>query len=349
MGPIYSEKGNLGLQLPPIENKTIFFCVLNWGIGHATRSIPIIKELLIQENKLILFSDGEAENLLKESFPQLIIHTLPSYKIKYKSKHFLFLTIALQSVSRFWVLRKEYIKLLDFHRKYHADIVISDNRYGCYLPNKKNFLISHQLKLVSTNFIERFTQGFIEKLIKPFDELWIPDIEDVKLSGNMAEVKSAKPKRWIGFPILIPKERLTLKPAVDILILLSGPEPRRSELELIYLKIIPKLQYQVTFIAGNFSKKYHEFQRDNLTYFSFKKYEETIQYIDAANIVVCRSGYSTLIDLYVLGKEKIICVPTAGQPEQEYLATYWSKKGWVKSVSESEVEEKLHSLLLEMV
>jgi predicted glycosyltransferase len=71
------------------------------------------------------------------------------------------------------------------------------------------------------------------------------------------------------------------------------------------------------------------------------KYEETLQYIARAERIVCRSGYSTLIDLYILEKQKIICVPTAGQPEQEYLADYWSEKGWVRTVAESEVEARL--------
>lgn len=347
MDCICFQKEKIGLLLPDIDNKTIFYCVLNWGIGHATRSVPIIQHLIDNKNRVILFSDGEAENLLRKSFPDLTIHTLPSYKIEYKSTRFLFLTIILQSSTKGKIIKKENQAIQEYQLQYNADIVISDNRYGCYIYGKENFLITHQLKLVSNYIVERISLFFIRKLIKPYKEIWIPDIESVKLSGNMTDVDVNVKKRWIGFPKITTNPKLINDTKIGLLILLSGPEPRRSELEATYLKIIPNLDRQVTFIAGNFSKEYHEFQRENLTYFSFKKYEETLQYIALADAIICRSGYSTLIDLYVLGKEKIICIPTAGQPEQEYLADYWSEKGWIKSVTESKMEDRLINLISE--
>jgi predicted glycosyltransferase len=341
MDPLFFQEEKIGLQLPSFSDKVIFYSVLNWGIGHATRSIPIINHYLALNNQVIIFSDGEAETILKKSFPNIVFHTLPSYKIQYKSKRLLTLFIALQSIARWWVIWKENKLINRYQAQYNADISISDNRYGCYVLGKKNYIISHQLKLVSSHFIENFSQRFISKLIKPFDELWIPDIESVKLSGQMTEVNSSITIRWIGFPYSIKNNELKSGIDVDILILLSGPEPRRSELEATYLKIAPNINRKVTFIAGNFSEEYYEFQRDNLTFFSSKKYEETIPFISNANVIICRSGYSTLIDLYVLKKDKIICIPTAGQPEQEYLASYWSQKGWVKIITESSLEIKL--------
>jgi predicted glycosyltransferase len=194
--------------------------------------------------------------------------------------------------------------------------------------------------LVTANFIERISQHFVDKLIRPFDELWIPDIETVKLSAAMADVEISIPKRWIGFPsISIQKTQDTEK--IELLILLSGPEPRRTELERKYLKVIETLPYKVIFIAGNFSQDYVLKETKNCIHHSRMKYEETLQYIARAERIVCRSGYSTLIDLYILEKQKIICVPTAGQPEQEYLADYWSEKGWVRTITESDVEARL--------
>lgn len=350
MDRICFQKEKIGLQLPEIKGKTIFYCVLNWGIGHATRSVPIIQHLIDNENQVILFSDGEAENLLRASFPHLNIHTLPSYKIQYKSTRFLFLTIILQSSTRGKIIKKENKAIQEYHKKYNADIIISDNRYGCYIDGKENYLITHQLKLVSNFLVEKISLFFIKNLIKPYKEIWIPDIESVKLSGNMTDVDVNVKKRWIGFPKInsidtdMPNQE-GHKNKIDLLILLSGPEPRRTELEATYLKIIPSLDRKVSFIAGNFSNKYNEFQRENLEYYSFKKYEETLQFIANADTIICRSGYSTLIDLYVLEKEKIICVPTTGQPEQEYLADYWSEKGWIKALTESELENKLKNLI----
>lgn len=340
MDTLFFQKEKIGLKLPSIENQTIFYSVLNWGVGHATRSIPIIKHYLSLGNKVILFSDGEGETMLRNSFPDLIIHTLPSYKIKYKSKNFLFLFIVLQSFTRFWIIYREQLHMRRYQKIYQPTVVISDNRYGCYLAGIKNYLISHQLKLVTVNFIERISQRFVDRLIKPFDELWIPDIESVKLSAAMTDVNISIPKRWIGFPDL-KVEKDPNAERIELLVLLSGPEPRRTELETKYLKVIETLPYKVIFIAGNFSQDYVLNETKNCMHHSRMKYEETLQYIARAERIVCRSGYSTLIDLYILEKQKIICVPTAGQPEQEYLAEYWKDKGWVNFLEESEVEARL--------
>jgi predicted glycosyltransferase len=242
------------------------------------------------------------------------------------------------------VIWREHLRLRQYQKIYQPQVVISDNRYGCHLSQTKNYLISHQLKLVTANFIERISQHFVDKLIRPFDELWIPDIETVKLSAAMADVDISIPKRWIGFPsITIPNTQNTEK--IELLILLSGPEPRRTQLEEKYLRVIEKLSYKIVFIAGNFSQDYVLKETKNCIHHSRMKYEETLQYIARAERIVCRSGYSTLIDLYILEKKRIICVPTAGQPEQEYLAEYWSEKGWVKMVVENDVERKLASQL----
>jgi len=340
MDSIFFQKEKIGLKLPAIEQQTIFYCVLNWGVGHATRSIPIIKNYLEKGNTLIIFSDGEAKTLLENSFPDLTFLDLPSYKIKYKSQNFLFLFIILQSFTRFWVIWREHRRLQQYQKTYKPHVVISDNRYGCYLSQTKNYLISHQLKLVTENFIERISQRFVDRLIRPFDELWIPDIETVKLSAAMADGDISIPKRWIGFPN-VSIDRSLQSERIELLILLSGPEPRRTQLEEKYIRIIEKLPYKMVFIAGNFSNEYQKRPINNCIYHSRMKYEDTLQCIARAEGIICRSGYSTLIDLYVLEKNKIICVPTAGQPEQEYLADYWVEKGWVKSIAENDLENDL--------
>lgn len=338
MDTFFFQKEKIGLQLPEYKNQTIFYCVLNWGIGHATRSIPIIQHYIALNNRIVLFSDGEAELVLKKNFPELEIYTLPSYKIEYKAKYFLLFFIALQSITRFWVIRKEKKKLKAFAKKYQPNIVISDNRYGCYLHNTENYLITHQLKLVSASWIENLSQYIIHRLTKPFHEIWIPDIATVNLSGAMISSLISQKKRWIGFPN-IELEETKNQYKSELLILLSGPEPRRSQMERLYLNIIPHLKKDICFIAGNFTSEYKQYQENNLRFYSSMPYKEVLKYIRHTNIVVCRSGYSTLIDLYVLEKKNIICIPTSGQPEQEYLANYWTEKGWIQSLKESEIEK----------
>lgn len=340
MDSVFFQKEKIGLKLPVFNHQVIFYCVLNWGVGHATRSIPIIRNYVDSGNRVIIFSDGEAEELLRNSFPEQTFHTLPSYKIRYTSQRFLFLFIVLQSITRWWVIYREQRQIQSFQRLYNPSVVISDNRYGCYLRGVRNYLISHQLKLVTFPILEHISQKFIQKLIRPFDELWIPDMESVKLSGAMTDVSIPISKRWIGFPDL-KLEANPMEQDIELLILLSGPEPRRSELEKKYLNVIGALTQHVVFISGNFSEKYKLVETKNCTHHSRMRYEETLHFLMRAKRIVCRSGYSTLIDLYVLGKDKVICVPTAGQPEQEYLADFWSKNEWFLTIREQEVESRL--------
>ena len=68
------------------RNKHILVAPLNWGLGHATRCIPIINALLSQNYKVTIASDGDALRLLKKEFPKLSFVSLPSYKIEYAEK-----------------------------------------------------------------------------------------------------------------------------------------------------------------------------------------------------------------------------------------------------------------------
>lgn len=54
-----------------------------------------------------------------------------------------------------------------------------------------------------------------------------------------------------------------------------------------------------------------------------------------AEWVISRSGYSTVMDIAMLGK-KAILVPTPGQPEQEYLGEYLSAKGFAPALTQKD-------------
>jgi UDP-N-acetylglucosamine transferase subunit ALG13 len=43
--------------------------------------------------------------------------------------------------------------------------------------------------------------------------------------------------------------------------------------------------------------------------------------LNSAHTVICRSGYSSVMDILALGKKSIL-IPTPGQTEQEYLAQH---------------------------
>lgn len=344
MGALYSQEEISGLQLPSIKNQRIFFCVLNWGIGHATRSIPMIEKLRTWNNEIILFSDGEAGQVLKKSFPTLEYKELSSYKIKYDNNLFPFLSLIVQSLTRSITIRRERKEINRSVEELNPDVIISDNRYGCYHRSLKNYIITHQLQLVSSSkWLMSFTAFFVKRLVKHFDELWIPDLETIQLSGAMAQSSGELKKRYIGFPTEKYENLKSIES--DVLFLLSGPEPKRTIIQNQLLSIAEKLDHKMVFIAGDFTKDEYEFHRGSLEFYSRKKYEEVLPYIAGAKRIVCRSGYSTLIDLHCLNKRDIICIPTKGQPEQEYLAKYWEEKGWITHITEDEIETKLLKIL----
>ena len=64
------------------KGKTIFISALDWGLGHATRCVPVIRELE-KENKIIIGITSLTKNIFEEEFPHLQKVNVPGYNIKY--------------------------------------------------------------------------------------------------------------------------------------------------------------------------------------------------------------------------------------------------------------------------
>src|SRR3712207_5244605 len=56
---------------------------LDWGLGHATRCIPIISELLARNCGVILAGEGGTASLLQREFPHLTLLPLKGYRVRY--------------------------------------------------------------------------------------------------------------------------------------------------------------------------------------------------------------------------------------------------------------------------
>lgn len=345
---VFSQSDPKEITLPDIRDRVVFYCILNWGLGHVTRSIPIIRDLIAKGNQVILLSDGDAGKALRETFPDLTYQSLPSYNIRYPQTKFLFLSLILQAMTRQRVINDEKEMIGQCYKEWKPDIIISDNRYGCYHPACTNYFISHQLQLIDPfPLVRPISHWLVKKLTKPFKEIWIPDRADVKLSGAMADVPLSIPKRYIGFHNT--ERSVQKRKDVDILIVLSGPEPRRTIVENMLLEACKQVQRNIVFIGGNFDADQQKENKGNMTYYSRLPYAEVLEYMAGASLVICRSGYSTLIDLFSLGKSEVICIPTAGQPEQEYLATYWSERGWVQNLREQDIIAKLPAMTKKVI
>ncbi|MEL6255063.1 MAG: glycosyltransferase, partial [Bacteroidota bacterium] len=208
----------------------------------------------------------------------------------------------------------------------------SDNRYGVFLSKVPSFFVCHQLTLRSEEtptWLLKAANRKNRKMIQKFDECWVPDYEgDNNLAGDLSKGNLNIPIRYLGalsrFQPLKPCENQT-KEKIDILIVLSGPEPQRSILEASLIEQIPNIDRHFTLIQGK-PGEVEEHSEANYRIVPFMNSRELQHAFQEASCVISRSGYSSLMDYEALGISRLILLPTPGQPEQEYLGEIWKEK-----------------------
>ena len=299
--------------------KQILVAPLNWGLGHATRSIPIIHALIENNFEPIIASDGVALTLLKKEFPNLNSIELPSYNVTYakKGKHFK-LKLLKDSPKLLKAIKAEK-KVTDYILEHHNIAgIISDNRLGVRSKKVPSVFITHQLNVLSGNTTWLSTKMH-QKIIKKFDICWVPDTDgEINLSGKLGHTKSFEiPTKYIG-----PLSRFTKNNSViknDLMVLISGPEPQRTLLEEKLLNELNPYQGKVVFVKGIMEQEQSIKILGNITIYNFMTSSLLEKTINESALVVSRSGYTTVMDLAKLNK-KAFFIPTPGQFEQEYLA-----------------------------
>lgn len=316
--------------------KNILVAPLNWGLGHATRCIPIIKALEENGFNPIIASDGIALDLLRKEFPHLLFETLNSYSIKYAEKGKFFkikLISQIPSIISAYFAEKKQIKELE--KKYNLAGIISDNRLGAYSNKTKSIFISHQLTLLSgtTSWLTTKIHNYI---INKYDMCWVPDFEkEPNLSGVLGHPKIISEKiKYIGPLSRLKKMDIQLK--YKYLILLSGPEPQRTILEQILKKEIEFENDKIVFVCGKIELEKKVEIINNITYYNYMDSKEIETTINESEFIISRSGYTTIMDLAVIGK-KAYFIPTPGQYEQEYLARYLFEKNIAGYCNQNEI------------
>lgn len=310
-----------------MRKKRILVAALNWGLGHAARCIPIIKELQLNDFKPIIASDGYALELLKKEFPHLDHIELPSYNIQYAKKGSDLKWKMIMNSPRIIKAIKEERKITKkIVENYNIEGIISDNRFGVRSKKlKTNVFITHQLNVLSgnTSFLSSYLH---QQYISKFDQCWVPDVAgENNLSGILGHLKK-KPEnvKYIGPLSRLEKRNTPI--CYDFLVLLSGPEPQRSILESILLKEFKTFEAKILFIRGVISEEKLNFEKPNINIKNYLYGKALQEAINNSNYIVSRSGYTTLMDLAKLEK-KAFFIPTPGQEEQEYLAERLQKLG----------------------
>lgn len=295
----------------------VIIAPLNWGLGHATRCIPVIHYLKSICKQVIIASDGASLALLKKEFPDMQFEELPSYHIMYTFRSIIINILMMMPsfIRAFFSERKSASRIAN---NYHATIILSDNRFGFRCPAVKNIYMTHQVNIFHNNpLISLLGSKIHQWFIIRFDICLVPDYSDKgSLCPALTQGNNIK-KIFIG-PITRIK-KLVLPMNWDICVMLSGPEPQMSILEK---KLIEQLgamkQYKILFVTGK-EKTYNDLQLPNhISIRSLLTSCEVEEILNSSKLLITRSGYSTIMDIVNLDIYAIF-IPTPGQTEQEYL------------------------------
>ncbi len=318
----------------------VFISPLSWGLGHAARVTPIIRELISHGHEITIATSGGALEMLKKEFPGCHFIFFQDYPAPYSSTRFFLPKFALSIPNLTKKLRDEK-KIADSllsGNKY--DMVISDSRLGVYSEKIPSFLISHQLRFSLPYYIEPFETFSLyinEYFHKRFERIIVPDSnpDTVCLSGKLCRsTRRTTNMKAYYTGILCPAHKMDVPEDIDFLLSISGPEPQRSKLEEILLRQVQKLPGEKIVLLGrpqdNFEKK---LDRDT-TVKSYVSFEEKNLLMNRAKFIISRSGYTTMMEMAELDKKHGLFTPTPGQTEQEYLSEYYEKQRWFNSKSQ---------------
>ncbi len=320
-----------------IAGKTIFIAPLDWGFGHTTRCVPLVKSLA-KDNKIIIGVTQKNQLFFDTLFPGCQKKMLPSYNISYSVILPVWLKILMQWPRIDAVIKseKKVLEKIIFEEK--VDVVISDNRFGLYNKNVNSIFVTHQLKLKAP-FGNGFANHLNKKYIHNFTEVWVPDYENEseRLSGELSDSGEIKiPVKYVG-PLSIFEKTNNNTDTIkyDYLFLLSGEEPQRGILEKLLCEKFRETDKKMMLVRG--VENDMTFTPNNFEIKNFCFSDELKNLILQSETIICRSGYSTLMDVHVLEKKKLILIPTPGQTEQEYLAKFWSRKFGARVVLQHQI------------
>ena len=377
---------------------------LNWGLGHATRCVPIIRGLLAEGHKVVIAADGYPLRFLRREFPHLEWVEFEGLKVEYSDSESQVGAMLRQLPSFLRGIWREHKELKRIVEAYNIDVVVSDNRFGLWCRDAYSVYMTHQLMVKmprGLQWMEMCVWRLHRWFIKHYDECWVPDVEgEDNLSGDLShKYPLLKNTRFIGVlsrfsaekveweDVRVEAEALDLKERYDVVAVLSGPEPHRSNLEFEIASmhnaqptvlsnsekcimhnltpsasLVPLRQGDNSGVAEVACKEEGEnigklltpsalrarppktggqygalnpkllivqgLPADDLRLAEHKDGVDYIPhlptgllqwYMQEAKEIVCRSGYSSIMDLCTIGR-KAHLIPTPGQTEQIYLA-----------------------------
>ena len=308
-------------------SKSLLFGVLDWGLGHAARSIPLLR--FFQNNGWIIHiaSTDAPRKLLLDALPEAHFHTPPAYRIQYGAKDkFLIFNILKQVPRLLKTVNEEQDWVEERVRQLGINLVISDNRYGFYSTRVPSWMLTHQLS--PTSGFGKFPDKIVQKIhftfLNKFDRCLVPDLaEKPGIAGKLSHPTSLPPNtHYLGLLSRFAPPTLEV-PTLEVLVLLSGPEPSRTIFEQQLLPALRSFNGRALLVRG-LPESTNTTENNVVNYADIPVLHELLT---RAALVICRSGYTSVMDLIRLQK-KALLIPTPGQTEQEYLAVHLEAEGY---------------------
>ncbi|HNX17090.1 MAG TPA: glycosyltransferase [Methanoregula sp.] len=317
---------------------------LNWGLGHATRDIPVIRTMLAHGHEVTIAGCGGSLSALKQEFPDCRSVELPDYPVPYSSGSLFIPKFCASFPFMFHGMVQEHSALEKILSRERYDLVISDNRLGVFSNKVPSLFVSHQLHYhmplvywpaeILAIPVNRF---FHER----YDRIVVPDNPPgpLSLAGKLSRPDTQLAWERIFFSgILTDTRQIACTQDLDYLAVISGPEPQRTYLENILLEKMDEIRGTGVALLGNPKTPDLIKRVGNWVCKSYVSTEEKAELMNRAKCVICRSGYTTLMELAELGKNRALLIPTPGQTEQEYLSWYYKQKGWYHSQEQGRID-----------
>ena len=327
-----------------MQQKKVLIAPLDWGLGHATRCIPVITAFIELGYHVTIATEGAHEIILREAFPGLTFLRLKGYGIRYSKKAAGFTFKMILQIPRIlYNIFREFWWLYKTNRHQQFDLIVSDNRLGFFHLNTPSVFITHQLNLQTPfSWSTKLLQWIQYTWFKLFYAMiWIPDMEgDQNLSGILGN-PILKPSVPVWYMNCLSRLKAYASVTVEghqpthlFLGIVSGPEPQRSIFQEILWVEGNGLRQPFKLIAGTAGQPNNQAISAVGSIVPHLDGPDMVKAIENAKYIISRGGYTSLMELIPLNKP-LILIPTPGQTEQEYLAKRWQEKGWAIAYDQS--------------
>lgn len=301
------------MNFSEVRNQTILYACNDWGMGHLTRSIPIIQQLLKQDNTLIFAGTEQQQTILKQYCKPIQCVFLKGYALQFSGKGNWTFEMLKNTYRIQKTIQQEHTAVKHLCQQWKISLVISDHRYGFRHQTIPSIFITHQVTLPLKG-IQQFANQWHTKQLKKFNSIWVLDTDKHQFAGKLSTPKTFLPIDYIGIQSRFNKRNTHTEDY--ILAVISGPEPYAEQLFNEIKQIALQTEEKIKCICPN---KYTYTQLpQNLEIVQNTSWSAMDELFYNCKAIISRSGYTTIMDNVILQKP-IRYIPTQGQLEQEYL------------------------------